>query len=92
MAVQLKAHLDPRYIVGEEGDSLYLIGCRVPGDDDDIVFLVRADSYGDAWEKAERALHEETGLSEEDQQLLADEFGASAFHTRTCKVGTVEEI
>lgn len=92
MADQLKAHLDPRYIVGEEGGSLYMIGCRVPGDDDDTVFLVRADSYEDAWEKVERALHDETGLSAEDQQMLADEFGASAIHTMTCKVGTVEEL
>lgn len=88
---QIPALLLDRAIVGTSGMTLYVAVGRIVGDEDDTVFVVRADTYAGAWETFEQELYEDADLQPEDAKELEADHGAAVVHTNIFTLGQIAE-
>lgn len=87
----IPALIQDRAIVGTSGKTLYQVAGRIVGDDEDTVYLVRADSYAEAWAAFEQERAEDADLQPEDIKDLETIHGAWVIHSSIFMVGEITE-
>ena len=87
-----KAIIDPRHIIGDTGNRLYLGVGRIPGDEGDTATLIQAASDYDATEALRRWIIDDANLTDRDIQALKREYDDICCVTSLYEVGQVQEV
>ena len=85
-----KAIIHPEHILGT-GRFIYLAAGRIPGDDDDSVYLIQAEDEDQAWKVFADTLIDECGFSKERVERLTREHGGAIIGVSCLLVGDVTE-